>query len=99
MFLLTRGTHAVALEDTEMTARIECDSHLPAAELHPADADRTRLNHMLQNLPPCVIDRFGREGDMVNLVFVAQQNDLEAAFAGNVGSPLTRGSRWHSGIC
>jgi hypothetical protein len=98
LFLLTRGTQAVALKDTEITARIECDSHLPAAELHPADADRTQLNHMLENLPPRVTDRFGRGGDMVNLVFVAQQNDLEAAFTGNgwvTTDPWKPVALWH----
>ena len=80
VFLLTRGTYAVALKDSEVTASIECDSHLPAAELHPAYADTRQLNHLLQNLPPRVVNGFGREGDMVNLIFVAQQNDLEAAF-------------------
>lgn len=35
---------------------------------------------MMDNLAPRVLDGEGRERDMVNLVFIAQDNDLQAAF-------------------
>ena len=36
---------------------------------------------MMDYLPPRVFNGEGREGDMLNLVFVAQQEDLQDAFA------------------
>jgi LssY C-terminus len=80
LVLLTPGTDSVALENTEITAYLSADVPLSAARL-PAAADPSLgLDKMFQFLQPRVLDRHGREGDLVNLLFVAQQSDLERAF-------------------
>ena len=81
VFLLTRGSDGVMLKDTEMIARVECAPEVQAASLPPPVTDSEQLDLMLKNLPPRVMNRLGREGDMVNLVFIAQESDLQAAFA------------------
>ena len=53
---------------------------------------------MMDYLPPRVFSGEGREGDMLNLVFVAQQEDLQEAFrrAGWVKTDKWRPSFvWH----
>ena len=42
--------------------------------------DSSQLGEMMDYLPPRVFNGEGREGDMLNLVFVAQQEDLQDAF-------------------
>src|SRR6516225_1306030 len=83
VFLLTRGTNGVALKGTGLTAAAE---------------ETVQLNDMLKNLPPRVVNRSGLEGDMVNLIFVAQQSDLEAAFIRNgwvTTDPWKPVALWH----
>jgi hypothetical protein len=81
LFLLSRGGTSTVLKSTEVTAQIDGDTSVAAAELPRATESAPGLNAMMQNLSPRVLDGEGREGDMVNLVFVAQNNDLQAAFA------------------
>lgn len=81
LFLLMRGGPSTALEGTEVTARIDCDTLVQTASLEHTDQDPAGLNDMMRNLPPRVTNREGREGDMVNVLFVAQKDDLQAAFA------------------
>ncbi len=81
VFLLTRGGTSTVLKDTQVTAQIDCDAVVASAGLPRAGQDVEGVNAMLSNLPPRVMNGEGREGDMVNLVFVGQKNDLQAAFA------------------
>jgi hypothetical protein len=79
-FLLVRGSDAVALKSTEVTAHLQDDTAVamttPRPEEHGNDFAR-----MLTYLPARVLDQRGRAGDMVNLVLVAAQDDLQRAFA------------------
>lgn len=98
LFLLTRGHNGVALKDTELTASIECSPRVASAELLPATNSGPPFDRMLKNLPPRVTNRYGREGDMVNLIFVAQPEELEVAFARNgwvTTDPWKPVALWH----
>ncbi len=81
VFLLTRGGTSTVLKDTQVTAQIDCDAVVRSAGLPRAGQSVEGLNAVMSNLPPRVLDGEGREGDMVNLIFVGQKNDLQAAFA------------------
>jgi len=76
--LLTPGSNSVALKNTEITAYLDADVSLAAAKL-PAASDPS-LDELLPFFQPRVFDGHGREGDIVNLLFVAQQPDLGRAF-------------------
>jgi hypothetical protein len=98
VFLLTRGGNSTVLKGTEVTAQIDCDASIRSAGLPPADKVSAGIDQMLVNLPPRVSNREGREGDMVNLVFVGQKDDLQSAFsrAGWVATdPWNPVMAWH----
>jgi hypothetical protein len=78
--LLTPGGNSVVLKNTEITAYLDADVPLVAANLPPASDPGLGLDEMFQFMQPRVLDGHGREGDIVNLLFVAQQPDLERAF-------------------
>ena len=80
LFLLTRGGNSTALKGTEVTAHFDCDASLPLAGLPSAGQTAEGMNNMMEYLPPRITDREGHEGDMVNLVFVAQNGELQSAF-------------------
>ncbi len=80
LFLLTRGGDSTALKGTEVTAHFDCESSLLTAGLPRSSQDADGMHTMMEYLPPRVTDREGRQGDMVNLVFVAQKEELQAAF-------------------
>ena len=80
VFLLTRGGNSTALKGTEIIAHFDCESSLQSAGLPSAAHNVDGVNEMMEYLPPRVTDREGREGDMVNLVFVAQNEELQRAF-------------------
>jgi hypothetical protein len=77
--LLTRGGDSYALKTTQATAVLDGDFPMLTAGLPAAPPD-PGLDAMLNFLPPRVLDGRGREGDMVNLVFVAPENELQTAF-------------------
>ncbi len=81
VFLLTRGHTSTVVKSTEITAKIESATPVLLAGLQPSPAGSSELAEMMDYLPPRVFSGEGREGDMVNLVFVAQRQDLQAAFA------------------
>ena len=81
VFLLTRGGHSTALKGTEVTAHFDCDASLRSAGLPAADQTAEGMSDMMEYLPARITDREGHEGDMVNLVFVAQNDELQSAFA------------------
>lgn len=81
VFLLTRGHDSTVVKSTEITAQIEGARPILAAGLQHAPQSPSGLEAMMGYLPPRVFSGDGQEGDMVNLVFVAQPADLQEAFA------------------
>ncbi|MGB8888391.1 MAG: LssY C-terminal domain-containing protein [Candidatus Korobacteraceae bacterium] len=80
VFLLTRGHDSTVVKSTEITAQIEGATPVLSAGLAPSQENGSQLAEMMDYLPPRVFNGEGREGDMLNLVFVAQQEDLQDAF-------------------
>ena len=80
VFLLTRGHSSTVLKSTEITAQIAGPTSLLSAGLARSRENSSELGEMMEYLPPRIFNGEGREGDMVNLVFVAQQQDLQEAF-------------------
>ena len=78
VFLLSRGDDSNVLKNTEVTAYIDGDSSVPSANL-PRESP-SELKEMSDFLPARVLDGEGREGDMLNLILIAQKEDLERAF-------------------
>ena len=63
-----------------MTAFINGDSLVQTAKLLRANERGSELGEMINFLPPRTVDGEGREGDMLNLIFIAEKEDLESAF-------------------
>ncbi len=80
VFLLSRGDDSSVLKGTEVTAYIDGDSSVPSANLPIARESSSELNEMIDFLPARVLDSEGREGDIMNLILIAQKEDLERAF-------------------
>ena len=81
VFLLTRGDNCTALKSTEITAHIYGNTSLSSADFpETTTAGASGLNQAIEFLPPRVLNGEGREGDMVNLLFIGQKEDLQAAF-------------------
>jgi len=80
VFLLSRGDASTVLKNTQITAKIDGSTTVLSADLPSTRETASGLNAMMENLAPRVLDGEGREGDMVNLVFIAHENDLQAAF-------------------
>jgi hypothetical protein len=80
VFLLTRGRSSTIIKSTEITAQIDGDASVLEAGLRHSSNGSSSLDAMMSYLPPRVFNREGREGDMVNLVFVGQQEDVRKAF-------------------
>jgi LssY C-terminus len=80
IFLLTRGHTSTVVKSTEITATIDGPTPVLSAGLRRSRESSSQLGEMMDYLPPRVFSGEGREGDMVNLVFVAQPDDLQEAF-------------------
>lgn len=80
LFLLTRGYESTVVKTTELTAKVEGNTTVSLAGLVPSQESSSELDQLMHYLPPRIFDGEGREGDMVNLVFVAQPRDLQGAF-------------------
>jgi hypothetical protein len=80
VFLLTRGDNCIALKSTEITAHVDGSTSLASAEFPATAASPSDLNQVTQFLPPRVLNGEGRQGDMVNLLFIGQKEDLQTAF-------------------
>ena len=80
VFLLTRGHESTVVKSTEITAQIDGATSVLSVGLRPSRESSSELDEMMDYLPPRVFNAEGREGDMLNLVFVAQQEDLQEAF-------------------
>jgi LssY C-terminus len=81
VFLLTQGHTSTVLKSTEVTGRIDGATPVLSADLGRSQERSSELDQMMDYLPPRVFNREGREGDMVNLVFVAHRAELQQAFA------------------
>ena len=81
LFLISRGRDRTVLKGTEVTARTKSDSWLATADLPVTRATSSALADMIQLLPPRSLNGEGREGDMLNLIFAAKEDDLQEAFA------------------
>ena len=82
VFLLSRGRDSAVLKGTELTAYTKLDSSVEAADLPLARENVSELSELIKQLPPRVMNGEGREGDMLNLIFMAREEDLQEAFAG-----------------
>jgi hypothetical protein len=80
IFLLTRGRESTVVKTTEITAQVEGPAVVQVAGLSRSTVNPSEMSQMMDYLPPRVFSGEGREGDMVNLIFVAQQKELQAAF-------------------
>ncbi len=80
IFLLTHGHSSTVTKTTEIAAQTDGAVTVLAAGLRRSPESSSDLTEMMDYLPPRVFNGEGREGDMVNLVFVAQQEDLQEAF-------------------
>jgi len=82
VFLLTRGHDSTVLKSTEITAHIHSATSVLTAGLQRSQESSSELDNMMGHLPSRVFNAEGREGDMSNLVFVGQTEDLQNAFKG-----------------
>ncbi len=80
VFLLTRGHDSTVVKSTEITAQVDGTDSIRSAGLQRFQQSSSELGLMMDYLPPRVFSGEGREGDMVNLVFVGQQDDVQRAF-------------------
>jgi len=80
-FILSRGRDSTVLKGTELTAYTRTDSAVEIAGLPPARGNVSELSEMIKMLPSRVTNAEGREGDMLNLIFQAREEDLQDAFA------------------
>jgi LssY C-terminus len=81
VFLLSRGPNSTVLKGTEVRAYTKNDVSIDMHDLPLAQESVSELNEMIQLLPPRVLNGEGREGDMLNLIFLAREDDLQDAFA------------------
>jgi hypothetical protein len=81
VFLLTRGRDSTVLKGTEMTAYTKSTISMSVTNLPLAVENTSALREMTALLPPRAMNGEGREGDMLNLLFVAQEDELQATFA------------------
>jgi hypothetical protein len=80
VFLLIRGHTSTVLRSTEVTAQVDGTAVVLEAGFRRPQHSTSQLEVMMDHMPPRVFDGDGREGDMVNLVFVGEKEDLQAAF-------------------
>jgi hypothetical protein len=80
VFLLTRGRNSTVLKGAEVTAYTKSETDVETEFLPIARKRASELAEMITLLPPRALNNEGREGDMLNLVFLAKEDDLQAAF-------------------
>jgi hypothetical protein len=80
VFLLIRGHDSTVLKSTKITAYMDGTTSVLSAGLQRTVEDSSQLDGMMDYLPSRVFNGQGRMGDMLNLVFVGQQEDLQRAF-------------------
>ncbi|MGB8261789.1 MAG: LssY C-terminal domain-containing protein, partial [Terracidiphilus sp.] len=80
-FLLSRGKDRTVLKGTDVTAYTRADTLVDTEGLPRSGESVSELSEMINLLPPRVLNKEGREGDMLNLVFLAREDELQEAFA------------------
>ena len=80
VFALIRGHDSTVVKSTEITAQFDGAASLLSAGLQLSRKNSSELAEMMDYLPGRVFTGEGREGDMLNLVFVGRQEDLQEAF-------------------
>ena len=81
VLLLSRGRDSTVLKGAEVTAYTRNDSSLQPVGLPRARVDVSELSETIKLLPPQALDGEGRQGDMINMMFLAKEDDLKMAFA------------------
>jgi len=81
VFLLTRGRDSTVLKGAEVTAYTKSEVSVETESLPIARKSHSELAEMVRLLPPRALNGEGREGDMLNLAFMAKEDDLRDAFA------------------
>jgi len=81
VFLLSHGVDCTVLKSTEVTAYIDGNSRVQTADLAKAKESDSSLKEMMAFLPPRALNGQGREGDMINLIFIAKEDDFQRVFA------------------
>ena len=79
VFLLSRGSECFALSGTEVTGHVAGDVRLSVADF-PPERTAPQIRDLMSFVPGRVLNGEGVQGDMVNLLFVAQPGDLQQAF-------------------
>ncbi|MGO9642894.1 MAG: LssY C-terminal domain-containing protein [Candidatus Acidiferrales bacterium] len=79
--LLSPGRDRTVLKGTEITAYTKRDAWIDVGDLPAPPETDSELSEMVKQLPPRALNGEGREGDMLNLIFVAKEDDLQEAFA------------------
>jgi hypothetical protein len=81
VFLLSHGVDCTVLKSTEVTAYLDGDFQVQTAKLAKAKESDSSLKEMIAFLPPRALNGQGREGDMINLIFIAKEDDFQRVFA------------------
>jgi hypothetical protein len=81
VFLLTRGRDSTVLKGTEVRAYTKSPISMSVTNLSLAVENTSALSEMTALLPPRAMNGEGREGDMLNLLFVAHEDELQDTFA------------------
>jgi len=81
VLLLSHGVDCTVLKSTEVTAYIDGESQVQTADLAKAKESDSSLKEMIAFLPPRALNGQGREGDMINLIFIAKEDDFQRVFA------------------
>lgn len=82
VFLLSRGSDTTILKGTYITAFTQQPVEVRSTGLPAVHDASWQVNNMLSLLPNRVLNGDGREGDMLNLVFLARESDLQRLFQG-----------------
>jgi hypothetical protein len=81
VFLLSPGPECTVLKGTEVTAYTKGDTSVEEESLPVARENDSEVSDMIKLLPPRAMNGEGREGDMLNLIFLAREDDLQETFA------------------
>lgn len=81
VLLLLRGRDSTVLIGTDVAAYTRDDSSLKIEDLPRTREGVSQLSETIKLMPPQALDAEGRQGDMLNLMFLAREDDLGRAFA------------------
>ena len=81
VFLMSPGRDSTVLKGTEVTAYVKNDVVMTTRDLPETQKGISELAELMKLLPSRVLNGEGREGDMLNLIFLASEDDLQQSFA------------------